>query len=139
MVATFGGRLRRLREEKDLKQTDLAKLLKLESSSTISQYENEALNRIPDAHILQKLAELFNVSIDYLLGRTDIRNESASIEKVRSAVSDDPELLQFWEELIQRDDLKMLMRQVRNLPPDGIKRIIRYIKMVEDEEAAEEI
>jgi len=139
MVATFGGRLRRLREEKDLKQTDLAKLLKLESSSTISQYENEALNRIPDAHILQKLAELFNVSIDYLLGRTDIRNESASIEKVKSAISDDPELLQFWEELIQRDDLKVLMRQVRDLPPDGIKRLIRYIKMVEDEEAAEEI
>lgn len=138
MVATFGGRLRRLREEKDLKQTDLAKLLKLESSSTISQYENEALNRIPDAHILQKLAELFNVSIDYLLGRTDIRNESASIEKVKSAISDDPELLQFWDELIQRDDLKVLMRQVRDLPPDGIKRIIRYIKIVEDEEAAEE-
>ena len=139
MVATFGGRLRRLREEKGLKQTDLAKLLKLESSSTISQYENEALNRIPDAHILQKLAELFNVSIDYLLGRTDIRNESASIEKVRSAIYDDPELSQFWEELIQRDDLKILMRQVRTLPSNGIKRIIRYIKMVEDEEAAEEI
>jgi transcriptional regulator with XRE-family HTH domain len=79
MVATFGGRLRRLREEKGLKQTDLAKLLKLESSSTISQYENEALNRIPDAHILQKLADLFNVSIDYLLGRTNTRKETAYI------------------------------------------------------------
>ena len=71
MVATFGGRLRRLREEKELKQTELAKLLNLESSSTISQYENEALNRIPDAHILKRLAEIFSVSTDYLLGRTD--------------------------------------------------------------------
>jgi|GEM_PF-5016703 len=32
----------------------------------------------------------------------------------------------------------MLMRQVRDLPPKEVKRIIRLIKAVEDEEAAEE-
>jgi|GEM_PF-2136463 len=75
-MATFGGRLRRLREEKDLKQTELAKLLNLESSSTISQYENESLNRIPDAHILKRIADIFDCSTDYLLGRTSNRKEN---------------------------------------------------------------
>lgn len=67
----FGERLRRLREEKGLKQTELVKLLNLESSSTVSQYETT--NRIPDAHILQKLADILNCSVDYLLGRTHVR------------------------------------------------------------------
>lgn len=137
-MATFGERLRYLREEKGLKQTELAKMLNLESSSTISQYET--INRIPDAYILQRLAEIFDCSIDYLLGRSNIRNGSisAALNKVNSALSDDPELLSFWQELSKRDDLKMLMRQVRDLPPKEVKRIIRLIKAVEDEEAAEE-
>lgn len=75
-MATFGERLRFLREKKGLKQVELAKLLNLESSSTISQYET--LNRIPDGHILQGLADIFNCSVDYLLARTDILKESAS-------------------------------------------------------------
>lgn len=74
VMATFGGRLRQLREEKGLRQVELARLLNLESSSTISQYENEALNRIPDAHILQKLADIFNCTTDYILGRSIVRN-----------------------------------------------------------------
>lgn len=73
-MATFGERLRHLREEKGLKQMELAKLLKLESSSTISQYET--LNRIPDAQILQKLADIFDCSLDYLLLRTTSRKET---------------------------------------------------------------
>lgn len=79
IVATFGGRLRRLREEKELKQTELAKMLNLESSSTISQYENEELNRIPDAHVLKRLADILNCSVDYLLCRSNIRTPIETI------------------------------------------------------------
>jgi len=75
IVVTFGQRLRYLREEKKLKQIELAKLLNLESSSTISQYEK--LNRIPDANILQRLADIFNVTTDYLLCRSNNRKEEA--------------------------------------------------------------
>ena len=137
-MATFGERLRYLREEKGLKQTELAKMLNLESSSTISQYET--INRIPDAYILQRLAEIFDCSIDYLLGRSNIRNRSisAALNKVHATVSDDPELLAFWQELSEREDLQTLFRQTKDLSPEAIKRVIRYIKMVEDEEAAEE-
>ena len=87
----FGKRLKKLREEKKLTQEQLGKLVNL-SQQTIGHYE---VNRAkPDLETMRRLAEIFNVSTDYLLGRTDSRNESASIEKVRSAVSDDPELLQ---------------------------------------------
>lgn len=133
-MAKFGERLRYLREEKGLKQTELAKLLNLQSSATISQYETT--DRIPDAYILQHLAEIFDCSTDYLLGRSDKRNTPE--QKIKNAISDDPELSDFWESLSQREDLKILFKQTRDMSPEVIKRIIRYIKIVEDEEASEE-
>ncbi len=65
---SFGQRLRRLREERDITQIDLAKALSL-ANSTISQYE--ANRRTPDPEILRRVADYFGVSVDYLLCRTD--------------------------------------------------------------------
>lgn len=65
------NRLRELREDKDLFQKDIAKLLNM-SQTGYSQYENET-NDIP-TEILKKLADYYDTSIDYLLYRTDKRN-----------------------------------------------------------------
>lgn len=63
----YRNRLRDVREDKDLKQKDLAELLKVHQT-TYSDYELERLN-IPVA-ALHALADFYNVSVDYLLGRT---------------------------------------------------------------------
>ncbi|MDU1175662.1 MULTISPECIES: helix-turn-helix transcriptional regulator [Clostridia] len=68
---TFGGRLRTLREELNLTQTELAKKFNM-SPPSISQYEKDI--RSPDFTLLLKLADFFDVSTDYLLGRTNLRN-----------------------------------------------------------------
>ena len=62
------NRLRNLREDKDLKQKDLADLLRVHQT-TYSDYELGRLN-IPIA-ALHALADYYGVSIDYLLGRTN--------------------------------------------------------------------
>ncbi len=62
------NRLRDLREDKDLKQKDLAVYLQVHQT-TYSDYELGALN-IPVA-VLHKLADFYGVSIDFLLGRTN--------------------------------------------------------------------
>ena len=64
------NRLRELRENKDLYQKDIAKVLNM-SQTGYSQYETE-INDIPTA-ILKQLAEYYNTSIDYLLYVTDER------------------------------------------------------------------
>lgn len=64
----FGNRLRQLRKAKGLTQAELAKLLSI-GESTISFYESG--KRQPDYETLIRIADLFNVSVDYLLGRTD--------------------------------------------------------------------
>ena len=61
-------RIRDLREDRDLTQTQVAKMLSM-SQTGYSKYETGE-NDIPTA-ILIRLADFYGVSIDYLLGRTD--------------------------------------------------------------------
>jgi len=131
-MKTAGERIRRLREEKDWNQIELAKKANI-NNSVLSRIE--ANKRPIEDDLLVKFAEIFNVTTDYLLGRTDYRNEISPEKKIENAIFDDPELSEFWNELKERDDLKLLFKQVKPLPDEAIKRIIRYIKMVEDEES----
>ena len=62
----FSERLKQLRTNKKLTQRELAKLLNL-SNGSIAMYETG--KRKPDFNILEKIADFFNVSVDYLLGR----------------------------------------------------------------------
>ena len=64
------NRLKELREDKDLNQTEVAKLLNM-SQTGYSKYE-VGTNDIP-TDVLKKLARFYNTSIDYLLYMTDDR------------------------------------------------------------------
>ncbi len=61
-------RLRDLREDKDMNQAQIAKMLRM-SQTGYSKYETGE-NDVPTA-ILIKLARFYDTSIDYLLGETD--------------------------------------------------------------------
>lgn len=70
MYYLFGKRFYELRKEHNYTQHKLAKLLNI-SRSTISKYETGDL--FPEIHTLIKIAKLFNVSLDYLIGLSDKR------------------------------------------------------------------
>ena len=87
MIPTFASRLRQLRLDKNLRQEQVAKLIGV-NKSAISTYENNT--RQPSFDILVRLATLYRVSTDYLLGMTNIRSldlSGLSDEEV-SAVSE---------------------------------------------------
>ncbi len=63
--------LRGIREDRDIKQKDIAKYLCV-SQNTYSQYETGVISLT--AEVLIKLADYYDVSIDYLLDRTDNPN-----------------------------------------------------------------
>ena len=64
-------RLRKLRLENKLTAKKMGAILKV-SGSTISLYESG--KRTPNKDLLLKMSDYFNVSTDYLLGKTDIPN-----------------------------------------------------------------
>lgn len=60
--------LRGIREDRDIKQKDIAKYLNI-SQNTYSQYETGVISLT--AEVLIKLSDYYHVSIDYLLDRTN--------------------------------------------------------------------
>lgn len=73
-----GIRLKQLRKSKKLSQVELAKKLNV-SQSTIAYYENE--EKQPGYETLKQIADLFEVSVDYLLGRIDTPVDYTESEK----------------------------------------------------------
>lgn len=72
-MKTIGEKIQILREERNLKQKELAELAGI-TEATLSRYENG--KREPKGEIISKLANVLNVSTDYLLGRNDIITSS---------------------------------------------------------------
>lgn len=64
----FHQRLRFLRKSNNMKQKELAKLLYMDRT-TLSGYETN--RRYPNAYMLVRVADIFDVSVDYLLGRCE--------------------------------------------------------------------
>lgn len=64
-------RIRALREDNDLKQDDLARILNC-TQACYSNYENGKRD-IP-SEVLGKLADFYKVSVDYLMGRTNTKD-----------------------------------------------------------------
>ena len=73
-------RIRDLREDRDLSQTQVAELLKVHQT-TYSDYVLGRLN-VP-VSALHTLADYYGVSVDYLLGRTDVKTPYPQKESPR--------------------------------------------------------
>lgn len=92
MSATFGDRLRELRLSKGLRQIDLCEILNV-SKSAVGAYERN--EREPVYKQLMNLADYFNVSLDYLLGRSD---EPLVVEQyIKRDIYDFSEILDNYE------------------------------------------
>lgn len=70
MIIDLAVRLKQLRLDKQLRQEQVARLVGV-SKGAISAYETDI--RQPSYEVLIRLANLYRVSVDYLLGRTDDR------------------------------------------------------------------
>lgn len=117
----LGENLRKAREEKGLTQAEVAKLLDM-SASTIGMYEQG--RRDPDTDTLKKLAELYEVSTDYLLGRTD---DPSPKQDDRQHVNDD-EALEYLDELHKRPEMKALFQVSRKATKEDIETAITIIE-----------
>lgn len=78
----FTKKIKNLRQNKGLTQAEMAEKIDV-ARTTYAMYEQG--KREPDFEILEKIADYFNVSTDYLLGRTDAKNQ----EELAAHRSDD--------------------------------------------------
>lgn len=90
---TIGERIAQLRKSRSMSQFQLAKTLNI-ATSTLGMYETN--KRKPNMEMLERLADFFGVSIDYLLGRDkadakDPQNDLSRNQKL-VAYSIDPDI-----------------------------------------------
>lgn len=76
-------RLKELRESRGIKQSELAKYLNV-ASNTISTWENN--QREPNLETVIKMANFFNVSTDYLLGKSGAETELPLLTKEEASL-----------------------------------------------------
>lgn len=110
-ILSFGERVKLLRRELNLTQEGLAKKLN-SSRSTIAGYETEG--KQPDYDTLKFIANFFNVSIDYLLGETDIRQPAIDIIKDQKKTD---------------SALDEISEEIRNLSPESQEELKKLIDL----------
>lgn len=108
----FGARLRQLRTSRNLSQMDFAKQIGV-SKSSINMYERG--EREPGLETLEKIADYFNVDMDYLLGKTDIINKIWCSSSFTSSTTADLTAIE-----------QSLIKDFRNLNAEGQQKLVEY-------------
>lgn len=113
----LGGRLKSLRGKRT--QEEVSKALGL-SRARYSHYEN---NRVePDTEILNKIADFYNVTTDYLLGRTD---NPYPVNK-----DEEESTLDHYKNKIATEfpDIDLMFKDMESLTAEDMKEVYEYIK-----------
>ena len=104
-MVDFASRLRELRVAARLRQKDLAEALGV-AQTTIANYEQGA--RFPDETNLRRIADHFNASLDYLMGRTDVNLLTQDVQYPNGYIREEGETLSPMSPLA-REYLELLL------------------------------
>ena len=127
----FGDRLKSLRKSSGYTQKELGEKLNV-SGRVIGYYESN--ERFPDKDTLTDIADFFKVSVDYLLGRTDIKNNADDNKiNINKNEKDVEELLEETMSQILGQDGLMLNGEIVDdndlmLLRNALKNGIEYVK-----------
>ena len=118
-MSIIGNRIRDLRKLNNLTQLEVSKKLNI-SNTTLSQYETG--QRLPSDDIKIKISDIFNVSVDYLLGKSENKKNPHADNDKEELTADENKLLKNFRELNEEGQY-MLISQSEALVASGL-----YIK-----------
>ena len=124
-METIYERIRRLRQEHNMSQDDLAKKTGYTSRSTINKIEAGKID-IPRAKI-KVFADALGVTPAYLMGWEDVPDQTQGYYT-------DPEVAELAEELRTNPELKVLFSTSRNLTKEQMQEAYDYIKYLKSKE-----
>jgi len=75
----FGSKTVELRKEKSISQTELAKQLGIHKN-VLGRYERNEVK--PTIEIARKIADILDVSLDYLTGKTDVEMDKTTLKRI---------------------------------------------------------
>lgn len=139
VIEMFGKRLKAAREAKGLTMDGLADLYKKKfpdtglNKGTLSKYENE--KQEPMVSTVSKLAEILEVSTDYLTGKSNNPGALHNVEvrdEQNNLVVLDEETRNIIDNLRSRPDMKMLFSVSKDATPDDIITAVKIIEALKN-------
>lgn len=122
----LGDRVRKLREGRNMTQTELSEILGMKTYTTVSKWEKN--ENFPKGKDLKKLAEIFNVTSDYLLGLAD-----SKLGKI-TAQSEKNEIISIYDQLEEQRQEKVLDFAKEQLEEQENSNIISIFNKPQDDE-----
>lgn len=111
MDNNIGYRISELRKQAGMSQFQLAKVLDI-ATSTLGMYETG--KREPSLKVMNRIANYFNVTTDYLLGRLDKKDDDAKT----ADIEDDDVIFTYEGRQIPKEDLELIRRIMRGTRND---------------------
>ena len=113
-------RLKELRTAQKLTQQQMADYLGVDRTTYV-KYETDKSG--PTFDTLQKLADYFGVTVDFLMGRDTIEKPAATM---------DDELNEYLEELKNREDMRMLFSLAKGATKEDVMQAVKIIEALRD-------
>ncbi|WP_342538383.1 helix-turn-helix transcriptional regulator [Sporosarcina sp. FSL K6-1540] len=122
-MSILGNRIRNLRDSEDIQQVDFAKKIGV-SNVVLSRYESG--ERKPDYETLIKIADYFDVTTDYLLGKTETPGAQNTVTVSGQEIKLSIEELKVFEELKKHP---IMFHDLATDPETKVKELIKLYKM----------
>lgn len=116
--------MRRLRKERNLMQKDIAEIFKM-SESAVSMYERN--QREPSFEQVREFADYFHVSVDWLMGRSDSRNDI-----VYAPPQKNEWIIKGTEDLLYDPDVQFIARSKQEMSPEAFRKLMELTKLAKD-------
>lgn len=111
MDNNIGYRISELRKQAGMSQFQLAKVLDI-ATSTLGMYETG--RREPSLKVMNRIANYFNVTTDYLLGRPEKKDDDTKTADIK----DDDVIFTYEGRQIPKEDLELIRRIMRGTRND---------------------
>lgn len=137
MTKQFKEIIKELRNQRGLTQEGLAQEMGV-SKSSVAMWETG--NRFPSKEIYEQLADLFNVDIDYLYGRTDIKKKhhfddngteyinALYVRENNGGYYTNEETRKIAQEIFDDKDMKLLFNLKKSAQSDELMSYARFLK-----------
>ncbi|NLM05359.1 MAG: helix-turn-helix domain-containing protein [Tissierellia bacterium] len=120
MDKTFKERFKSLRRERGLTQEEMGGILKV-SKQAVSNYENG--KRQPELETLEVIAEYFNVDMNYLIGRSEIKNSHENLMKLQKEMESNIDFLDLPSDTVK---IPVLGRIPAGVPVEAMGDVLGY-------------
>lgn len=130
-MGEFNEMLKQIRLKRGLSQKEVAEKLEITPAS-YNLYENG--KRKPNIDMLKKIADFFNVDIDFLIGYTPQESSEACSNKNNEHYYYDDETRQIAQEAFKNPDLRTLFKVARDIPPERLRAHIEFMKSLKEQE-----